>query len=163
MKYEDFIRIKGISSSKALELMSSFELSKRISYESIMNQVSINSPLMLSEYLNKKIGFKEQEHFHVLFLNVKNQIVHERTLFVGTLNTSVVHPREVFKEAVLKSAARIVVSHNHPSQHCIPSEQDILLTNTLVEAGIIMGIEVLDHIIVSHNHYFSFKENKLIT
>lgn len=162
MSFEDLIAIKGISYSKALELLAAFELAKRVSFETLRTKAEINSPKALYDYLNKKIGFKHQEHFHVLFFNVKNQIIYENTLFIGTLNTSIVHPREIFREAVLKSAASIIVSHNHPSNQCIPSQQDIMLTNMLIKAGKIMGIPLIDHILVSHNCYFSFKENKLI-
>jgi len=162
MCYEELIKIKGISSSKALELLAVFEISKRVSYENVVNGYQIDSPTKLVQYLNKKIGFKQQENFHVLFLNTKNQILFEKTIFIGTLNASVAHPREIYKEAVQKNAASIIVSHNHPSQNCIPSEQDITFTNTLVEAGGIIGIPVLDHIVVSNHDYFSFKEQGLM-
>ncbi|WP_277489422.1 MULTISPECIES: DNA repair protein RadC [unclassified Breznakia] len=162
MNYEELIKIKGISSSKALEILSAFEISKRVSFENLTDRIQINSPKNLSQYLNQKIGFKKQENFHVLFLNTKNQIICEKTLFIGTLNVSVVHPREIFKEAIQKNAASIIVSHNHPSSNCNPSEQDIVFTKSLVTAGDIIGISVIDHIVVSHNNYFSFKEKNLI-
>ncbi|WP_307406394.1 RadC family protein [Breznakia pachnodae] len=162
MSYEDLVSIKGVSSSKALEILAVFEISKRVSYENVVNGFQVNSPKNLVEYLSKKIGFKQQENFHVLFLNIKNQIIFEKTIFIGTLNASVAHPRDIYKEAVKKNAASIIVSHNHPSQSCIPSEQDITFTNTLVDAGTVIGIPVLDHIVVSNNDYFSFKEQGLM-
>lgn len=162
MSYEELIQIKGISTSKALQLQASFELNKRILFQDLIAKEEMSSPKILFEYLNKKIGFKAQEHFHVLFLNVKNQVIYERTLFIGTLNMSVVHPREIYKEAVQKHAASLVIAHNHPSNNCIPSEQDIILTDTLIDAGKLMGIPILDHIIVSNNDYFSFRENELM-
>lgn len=160
--YEELIQLKGISSSKALELLASIELSKRISYATFNQTIQIDSPKVLSAYLNNKIGFYKQEHFYVLFLNIKNQIIYEKTIFIGTLTSSVVHPREIFSIALIRSAASIILAHNHPSKACEPSEQDILVTNNLVNVGDIMGIQVLDHLIVSHNAYFSFREHQLI-
>ncbi|OCN05127.1 hypothetical protein A4S06_01725 [Erysipelotrichaceae bacterium MTC7] len=162
MSFEELIKIKGISAIKALELMSVFELSKRSSFAKINNQPIFNNPDMVYAYLNKKIGLKKQEHFYVLYLNVKNQIIHEATVFVGTLNVSVVHPREVFKAAIQKHAAAIIVAHNHPSGSPEPSEQDLQLTKKLIESGKIIGIPIIDHIIVAQNNHFSFIENGLI-
>ena len=119
MCYEELVCIKGISSSKALEILAVFEISKRVSYENIVNGFQVDSPKKIVEYLSKKIGFKQQENFHVLFLNIKNQIIFEKTIFIGTLNASVAHPRDIYKEAVQKNAASIIVSHNHPSGKCV--------------------------------------------
>ncbi|MDH6367757.1 MULTISPECIES: DNA repair protein RadC [unclassified Breznakia] len=162
MSFDELVRIKGISVIKALELMSVFELSKRSIYAKLKNAPVLNDPQMVYNYLNKKIGLKKQEHFYVLYLNVKNQIIHENTVFVGTLNVSVVHPREVFKEAIQKHAAAIIVAHNHPSGSAEPSKQDLQLTNKLIESGKIIGIPIIDHIIVAQNNHFSFVENGLI-
>ncbi|MFV0381397.1 MAG: RadC family protein [Breznakia sp.] len=155
-------KIYGMSKLKAVELHAAFELSKRISFEALRSTVSIDNPLTLSTYLNKKIGFKEQEHFHVLFLNNKNEIICDKTMFIGTLNMSVVHPRDIFKEAMQKNTAKIVISHNHPSGDCIPSEQDILVTSTIEQVGKLVGIPLLDHLVVSHNAYFSFRKEKIL-
>ena len=104
----------------------------------------------------------KKEHFVVLYLNAKNQLVHKETISMGTLNANLVHPREVFEPALKHSAAQIVVAHNHPSGDPKPSEDDLEITKRLTEAGKMMGIEVMDHVIVSKNSHFSFKEEKLL-
>ena len=112
--------------------------------------------------MNQKIGHKKQEHFVVLFLDSKNHLIKEETLFIGSLNTSVVHAREVFKTAISCSSARIMLCHNHPSTDCIPSRQDIQVTENLQEIGKLIGIEVIDHIIVGGNKHFSFAQHGLM-
>lgn len=162
MDAKELIKIKGISETKVLELQACFEISKRISSQTLFNSLKINSPKIVSEYLNKKIGYKKQEHFVVLMLDTKNQLIKEMTLFVGSLNTSVVHAREVYKCAIEHASAKIMIAHNHPSGECIPSEQDILVTDALQQVGELVGIPLLDHIIVGNNQYFSFKEKQLM-
>jgi len=100
----------------------------------------------------------KQEHFVVLFLNIKNQVMHRQTIFVGSLNASIVHPREIFREAVRRSTASIVCAHNHPSGNPAPSPEDIEVTKRLVEAGSIIGIELLDHVIIGDHQFISLKE-----
>ncbi len=162
MSLDDFMSIKGISEAKAMMFLACFELTKRASYENLTNQQAINSPKEIADYLMKKIGNKQQEHFVVLFLNTKHTIIAEETLFVGSLNTSVVHAREIYKAAITHGCARILISHNHPSNDCEPSNQDMQVTQQLDEVGQLVGISLLDHIIVGHNNYFSFKENQLL-
>ena len=99
-----------------------------------------------------------QEHFVTLFLNVKNQILHKQTIFIGSLNASIVHPREIFREAVKRSAASIICAHNHPSGNPAPSTEDIDVTKRLFEAGQLMGIELLDHVIIGDHQFISLKE-----
>lgn len=162
MPLNELMEIKGISKVKALELMTCFELSKRVSSQVLFSTLSANSPSCVAEYMNKKIGNKQQEHFVVLFLDTKNQLIKEETIFIGSLNKSVIHAREIFKAAIANSSAKIMLVHNHPSKVCIPSEQDIKVTARLLEAGKLVGIEVLDHIIVGGNTYYSFKEHQLM-
>lgn len=162
MDLKNFLEIKGISLAKSLQLRASFELSKRVSSEMLYSSISVTNPSIAAEYLKKKIGNKQQEHFVVLFLDTKNQLIKEETLFIGSLNSSVVHAREVFKAAMLNSSARIMLAHNHPSMDCIPSEQDIIVTEKLQEVGRLVGIEVLDHIIVGGNTFFSFAQHNLM-
>ena len=162
MDIQDLTSIKGISKVKALELKACFELSKRVSSAKMYCALEVNEPEIVSDYMNKKIGFEKQEHFVVLFLNVKNQLIKEETIFIGTLNQSVVHSREIFKAAILCSSAKIILCHNHPSSNCIPSEQDICITKKLQEVGKLVGIEVLDHIIVGKNMYYSFAQHQLM-
>ena len=100
----------------------------------------------------------QQEHFVDLFLNVKNQILHKQTIFIGSLNASIVHPREIFREAVKRSAASIICAHNHPSGNPTPSAEDVDVTKRLLEAGKLMGIELLDHVIIGDHQFISLKE-----
>lgn len=162
MDMKRMTEIKGISKIKAMELQACFEISKRVAEQTFFDSFHIHDPKTISNYLNKKIGYKKQEHFVLLMLNTKNQLIKEKTLFVGSLNTSVVHAREVYQCAIENSSAKIMVAHNHPSGECIPSEQDILVTNSLQQVGELIGIPLLDHIIVGGNQYFSFKEKQLM-
>jgi DNA repair protein RadC len=99
-----------------------------------------------------------QEHFVCLYLNTKNQVIHRQTIFIGSLNASIVHPREVFREAVRRAAASVICAHNHPSGDASPSREDIEVTKRLVECGKMIGIELLDHLIIGDNKYVSLKE-----
>ncbi|WP_269466706.1 MULTISPECIES: DNA repair protein RadC [unclassified Sporosarcina] len=98
----------------------------------------------------------------MLFLNVKNEVLHKQTIFIGSLNSSIVHPREVFREAFKRSAASMIISHNHPSGDTTPSREDIEVTKRLMEAGSIMGVDVLDHIIIGDQKYISLKDKGYI-
>lgn len=159
---EELCTIKGVSKCKAVELLACFELAKR-SFINIQEPlVYIDSPKRVAEYLMHKIANKLQEHFVVLFLDTKNQVIYEETIFIGSLNTSVVHAREIFKRAILKSSAKIVIAHNHPSGECSPSLQDIDVTNTIYETGQLVGIPLLDHLIIGKGNYFSFKQQQLL-
>jgi DNA repair protein RadC len=102
--------------------------------------------------------FLSQEHFVCLYLNTKNQVLHKQTIFIGSLNASIVHPREVFREALKRSAASIICLHNHPSGDPAPSREDIEVTKRLVECGKMIGIDVLDHLIIGENKFVSLKE-----
>ncbi len=110
----------------------------------------------------KEFSFKKQEHFIVLLLNGAHEIFDKEIVSVGLLNKTLVHPREVFSPAIEKRACCVVLGHNHPSGQCNPSEEDISITNRLVEAGKLLGVKVLDHIIVSPKGYYSFLEHSLI-
>ncbi len=162
LEYLQLIHIKGIHMVKALDILGAIELGKRLSLSEAKQLQTMNEPIIIAHYFNQKIGFKKQEHFEVLLLDQKNKMIHEQTLFIGTLFSSIVHNREIFKLALQYSAAHIIIVHNHPSGDCIPSEQDILVTQNIEQAGYIMSIALLDHIIVGKNNYFSFKEHQLI-
>lgn len=162
MNMDDLTAIKGISKIKAIELMACFELAQRSIYCDLKEKEQICQPKEIAAYLMQKIGYKQQEHFIVLLLNTKHQIIAEEILFVGTLNTSVVHAREIFKAAIIHNSAKILIAHNHPTNDCIPSDQDIKVTNMIYETAKIVGIPLLDHIIVGQSSYFSFKEKQLL-
>src|SRR5699024_5960782 len=118
----------------------------------------IRSPEDGADYVMEELRNLNQEHFVALFLNTKNQIIHSQTIFIGSLNASIVHPREVFREAVKRSAASIIVAHNHPSGDPTPSQEDIHVTRRLVESGKMIGIEVLDHLVIGNRKFVSLKE-----
>lgn len=161
MEIEDLMSIKGIKENKALELLACIELSKRLAYHKFKNSEDWSFKNQIS-WLQQILGSEANEHFMVLFLDTKNKIISYGTIFVGTLDKSIVHPREVFKEAVRRSAGKIVIAHNHPSNDCTPSMSDVETTERMKEAGEIIGIPIVDHIIVGHGSYFSFAEAGLI-
>ena len=161
MTYDDLSKISGIDSAKATTLLAAFELSKRALEVNDTNLPVINTAKDAAAQLSDMRELKK-EHFVVLYLNAKNQLVHKETISMGTLNANLVHPREVFEPALKYSAAQIIAAHNHPSGDPKPSEDDLELTKRLTEAGKMMGIELMDHVIVSKNSHFSFKEEKLL-
>lgn len=122
----------------------------------------IKSPVDVSEFVRKELGKSSREHFLVIGLNTKNEVLFTYVAFIGSLNATIIHPREIFQVAVLNSCARIIVAHNHPSGDISPSYEDRDVTNRLVQAGEILGISLLDHIIVTQDNEFSFKENNYI-
>lgn len=156
LNYALLTGIKGIKKAKAIELLSVIELSRRIhnlNYESI----SMNDPKNIYLYMKNKMMFLNQEHFVILCLNVKCQLIKEKTLFVGTTNMSLVTAKEIFKEAIQSNSSFIVLCHNHPSGDSTPSDADIQLTEQVSQLGEIMGIKVLDHIIIGKNEFYSIE------
>ena len=145
MTYDDLSKISGIDSAKATTLLAAFELSKRALEVNDTNLPVINTAKDAAAQLTDMRDLKK-EHFVVLYLNAKNQLAHKETISMGTLNANLVHPREVFEPAVRYLAAQVVISHNHPSGDPKPSDADLEITKRLVEAGKMMGIEVVDHI-----------------
>ena len=155
--------IKGIGSAKACELLASIELGKRLNkkYENL-NQIKISSANSIYEYYKDKLLDKKQEYFYTVYLDTKNNIIKDKLLFIGTINESIIHPREIFKEAYLLSASSIIIIHNHPSNNTNPSQNDIQMTKQLLEVGKILGIKLLDHIIIGEDNYYSFIEHGVI-
>ncbi|MBZ9534687.1 DNA repair protein RadC [Cytobacillus oceanisediminis] len=150
--------IKGIGTAKAIQLMAAIELGRRVSNLEFTDRYCIRSPEDAAKYMMNEMKFLSQEHFICLYLNTKNQVMHKQVVFIGSLNASIVHPREVFKEAFRRSAASIICLHNHPSGDPSPSREDIEVTKRLVECGKIIGIDLLDHIIMGENKFISLKE-----
>ena len=155
--------IKGIGSVKAIELVATVELGRRIF---LTNQVNNKKRLITPKdiWLETRYLFngKKQEYFYTLYFNNKQELLSKKLLFIGTINKSIVHPREVFKEAYLLSASSIICIHNHPSGDVTPSLEDKIFTNNLKEIGKIQKIPLLDHIIVSEDKYYSFYDYKNI-
>jgi len=159
---EELSQIKGIGLAKAAQIKACFELGRREDLEPEMINFDIKNPEAVVKAIRASIKDKAKEHFKLILLNPRNKIIGISTISIGTLNTSLVHPREVFKDAITHSAASVVLAHNHPSGDPEPSEDDIKITKKLVESGKILGIEVLDHIIITKNGFKSFKEAGLI-
>ncbi|WP_282142559.1 RadC family protein [Cytobacillus oceanisediminis] len=155
---DEITAIKGIGSAKAIQLLTAVEIGRRISTLTYDDRYTIRSPEDGANYVMHDMRFLSQEHFVCLYLNTKNQVLHKQTIFIGSLNASIVHPREVFKEAFRRSAASIICIHNHPSGDPTPSREDIEVTKRLAESGKIIGIEVLDHLIIGENKFVSLKE-----
>ena len=159
---EEMMEIKGVGEAKAIQILAAIELGKRLAQKELDNKYTIRSPEDAANYLIPELAPLQQEHFVALFLNVKNQILHKQTIFVGSLNASIVHPREIFRVAIRRSAAAIIVAHNHPSGNPSPSPEDIDVTKRLIEAGHILGVDLLDHLIIGDHQFISLKEKGYI-
>lgn len=157
--YNKLIKIKGIGSVKAIELLASLELGRRVYYTILKDKVKLNNSSLIFNYFKNLFINETQENFYALYLNTKMELISYKLLFKGTINTSVVHPREIFRHAFLESAYSVIVIHNHPSNNTTPSNEDTELTNKLFEIGNIMSIPLLDHIIIGKDNYYSFYEN----
>ena len=158
---EELSSVKGIGLAKATQLKAVFEISRRLSTQVPPYQSKeLTEPKKVYQLIKSKIKDYHKEHFYMIALNSRNHSITE--VSVGSLTASIVHPREVFAEAIKNKAASVIFVHNHPSGDPEPSEDDLEITKQLTEAGKILGIEVTDHIIVTKNNYFSFKDGRLI-
>lgn len=159
---EELAQVKGIGVAKASQIMAAFELSNRLgSYSGSENNPLVKVPDDVVNLVRGRLRGKKKEYFLALLLDTRGQLIRLAEISVGSLDSSIVHPREVFKEAVSASAASVIFVHNHPSGDPEASEDDVGLTKRLVEAGEIMGIDVLDHIIVGDGEYISLKKEGL--
>lgn len=159
---EELTAIKGIGPAKGALILAALEIGKRMNEYKPSERYIIKSPEDGADFVMEEMRILNQEHFVVLFLNTKNQVIHRQTVFIGGLNSSIVHPREVFREAVKRSAASIICAHNHPSGDPTPSQEDIHVTRRLVESGKMIGIELLDHLIIGDRKFISLKEKGYI-
>jgi len=155
--------ISGIGKVKAIEIKAAIELGRRIYIENNkLGGIILNNSLKIYEYFKDLVGDKKQEYFYTVYVDTKGRYIDKKCLFVGTINNSIVHPREIFKEAYLLSANGIICIHNHPSGDPTPSKEDVMITKKIKEIGMIHGIRLVDHLIVGANSYYSFYEdNKL--
>lgn len=151
--------INDIGETKACEVLASIELGKRIYLIGQKNKYKIKTSKDAYNLMKYDLSLKQQEYFYCLYLNNKNEVLERKLLFMGTVNKSLVHPREVFKYAYLSSASGIICIHNHPSGDVNPSRDDIILTEKLVEIGRIQTIPIIDHIIVGDDSYYSMAES----
>ena len=154
--------IKGVGLAKAAQLKACFELGKRQDLEPELKNYDIKNPQSVVKAIRASIKDKAKEHFKLILLDTRNKIIGISTISIGTLNASLVHPREIFKEAIIHNSASVVLAHNHPSGDPEPSDEDLTITKRLVKSGKILGIEVIDHIIIGKTGFSSFKERGLI-
>jgi len=159
---EELAQVKGIGVAKASQIKAAFELTNRLeSYTESGDKPLVKTPEDVAGLVRSRLKGKKKEYFLALLLDTRNQLIRVAEISVGSLDSSVVHPREVFKEAVLASAASAIFVHNHPSGDPEASEDDIKLSKRLAEAGELMGIDVLDHIIIGDKRYLSLKREGL--
>lgn len=159
---DSLMRIKGVGEAKASMILAAVTLGLRMSMYSIHNKMKITSPEDVVGYVMNDMKYLKTEHFRIISLNTKKEIMYIREISHGTVNMTVVHPREVFRQAIEDGAHSIVLLHNHPSGDPQPSGEDLMLTRRLKECSEIVGISIVDHIIIGENCYYSFlKEGKL--
>jgi DNA repair protein RadC len=154
--------IHGMGSAKATKLCAAFELARRIQAEPFSERITVTTPSVLAQTLIPRMRHLRTESFRVVLLNSANQVLREVCVSDGSLNAVLIHPREVFRLAIAESAASVIVAHNHPSGNAEPSREDIAITKQLVDAGNIVDIRVLDHLIIAGNTYTSFVERGLM-
>jgi DNA repair protein RadC len=161
MRLEQLTAMKGVGPAKALQIQAGVELGRRLSRSAPEERSTIRSPYDAVELLMEDMRYLNKEHFVCLFLNTKNHVTGRETISVGSLNATIVHPREVFRSAIQRNSAAVVCAHNHPSGDPTPSREDIDLTKRLAEAGEVIGIDVLDHLIIGDGQFVSLKEKGL--
>ena len=157
-RYDELCAIPGIGSARAAQILAAVELGRRTLTRAARERVQIVSPRAAAEFLLPQYGNRPVEQFGVLLLDTKHRVLRTLVLSVGTLDASIVHPREVFGAAAAAGAAALVLFHNHPSGDPKPSQDDVQLTRRLAAAGVLMGIDVIDHVILADVRYYSFKE-----
>jgi DNA repair protein RadC len=160
--HEDLTRVPGIGSARAAQVLAAIELGRRTLTRVGRQRVQVTGPRAVAELLLPIYGNRPVEQFGVVLLDTKHRVMRTTIVTVGTLDSSIVHPREIFREATAAGAAAIVVFHNHPSGDPEPSEDDVALTRRLIAAGVLMGIEVIDHVILANVRYCSMKEERYI-
>ncbi|MBS4024999.1 MAG: DNA repair protein RadC [Clostridia bacterium] len=159
---EEIQEIRGIGPAKACQVKAALELAKRLAALGGESRPVIRSPQDIAALVLEEMRSLDREHFKTLALNTKNQVLAIETVSIGSLNSSIVHPREVFKNPIKRSAAAIVLVHNHPSGDPTPSSEDVAVTKRLIEAGKILGVEVLDHLVTGNKGYISLREKNLM-
>lgn len=159
---EEFLTLKGIGEAKASQLLALAEISKRFKSFKSGEEYKISQPRDAAEILMENMRYLKQECLKLIMLNTKNVVIALKDVSMGSLNSSIVHPREVFCEAIKRSSASIIISHNHPSGDPTPSSEDINLTQRIKECGKLVGIELLDHIIIGDGCYVSLKEKGIL-
>ena len=158
---KELMELKGVKEAKATQILAMCELYKRFKV-SVLTQIKISKPSDVAKLVLDELRMLRQEVLILINLDTKNKVISKKEIFKGGLNSSLVHPREIFKEAVKDSAASIIICHNHPSGDPTPSRDDINITTRLKECGKMMGIELLDHLIIGDNRFISLKEKDIL-
>ncbi len=163
LSINDLNNSSGMGDAKSIALLAAIELSNRLSTNNLkVEKIKITSPNTIYKYmLNFKFNL-HQEEFYVICLNARKEIISSKLMFVGTIETTIIHPRDIFKYAISNSATFVAFAHNHPTGNTSPSSEDIEVTSKLVSCGLLMNVKVLDHIVYSLSEYFSFREHNLI-
>ena len=159
---EKLLKIRGIGQVKAIQLLCLSELSKRLAKARAQESLCFTSPEAIARYYMEDLRHEKQEVAKLLLLNAKARLIGERDVSRGTVNASLISPRELFVEALRRDAVSIILLHNHPSGDPSPSREDVLITERIFQAGELIGIELLDHIIIGNNCYISFREAQLL-
>lgn len=159
INYQKLSKVKGIGDIKSAVILAALELGRRSNSLKSLNSVKITEASIVFNYYRNVFINKKQEYFYSIYLDSNKVVISEKLLFIGTLDHSLVHPREVFKEAISVSASSIICIHNHPSGNVMPSRNDIEITKRLIEIGDMLGIRVIDHVIIGSDKYYSFLEN----
>ncbi len=159
--FGDLARVKGIGVAKTAQLKAALELGRRLLLTSPDARPQITSPLEAANLLMLEMGHLEQEHLRTLLLDTKNRVLASPTVYVGNVNSSIIRVAEVFREAIRENATSLIVAHNHPSGDPTPSPEDVTVTRSIVEAGSLLNIAVLDHLIIGHQRFVSLKERGL--
>lgn len=159
---EELSAVKGVGPAKAAQIKAALELGKRLAADSGEERAVIKTPADAAGLVMEEMRHLDREHFRALLLNAKNQVIGQEVISIGTLNSSAVHPRELFKSAIKRSAAALILVHNHPSGDPSPSREDVEVTRRLVEVGRLIGIEVLDHLVIGDNKFSSLKAKGLL-
>lgn len=158
---EELKKMQGIGDVKAARILASLELAKRINTERVEESPYITCPKDVVELVMEEMKTYDREHFKAVLLNTKNKVISMETISIGNLNSSLAHPREIFKNAIKRSAASIILIHNHPSGDPEPSREDISLTKELIKVSEILKIKIFDHVIIGNMRYYSMKENNI--
>ena len=159
---EELAKVKGVGAAKSCQILAAVELGKRVATKPREKRPQAGNPDAIASLFMEELRYYKKEVFNVLMINTKGEVIGIDRTFVGDLCSTVIHPREVFLSAVKRSAAAVAFAHNHPSGDPTPSEDDIVTTKKLVEAGKILGIQVWDHIVIGDGTYVSFREKQLI-
>ncbi len=160
LSLKELTSIKGIGLVKAIELQAALELGRRVYAETNLDDIiECTNPLNIIKYFNYLFKDKKQEEFYVLYLDNKKKYLSHKLLFKGSINYSLVHPRDIFREAYLLSATYIICIHNHPSGDATPSKEDLEITKKIKEISLLHSIPLIDHLIIGNNNYYSFYEN----